>query len=38
MNEIMEIVMEKLKVTVKQKVQDELKHYQDTTNKKLERT
>jgi hypothetical protein len=37
MNEITEIVMGNLKDTVKQKVQDELKQYQDSTNKKLEK-
>jgi hypothetical protein len=38
LNDIIEIVMEKLQDMVKQKVQDELKQYQDTTNKKLEKT
>jgi hypothetical protein len=38
MNEIMEIVMEKLQGTVKQQIQDELKQYQDIKNKKLEKT
>jgi hypothetical protein len=37
MNEITEIVMGNLKDTVKQKVQDELNQYQDSTNKKLEK-
>jgi predicted RNase H-like nuclease (RuvC/YqgF family) len=37
-NEIIEIVMEKLQDRVKQKVQDELKQYQDTTSKKHEKT
>jgi hypothetical protein len=34
MNEVIEIVMEKLQDMVKEKVQHELKQYQDTTNKK----
>jgi hypothetical protein len=33
MNEHIEILMENLQETVKQNVQDELKQYQDTTNK-----
>jgi hypothetical protein len=37
-SEIIEMVMEKLQDTVKQKVQDECKQYQNTTNKKLEKT
>jgi ABC-type transporter MlaC component len=36
MDEITEKLMEKLHDMVNQKVQDELKNYQDTTNKKLE--
>jgi F0F1-type ATP synthase membrane subunit b/b' len=38
MDELMEIVIQKLKETVKHNVEDELKQYQDTTNKKLEKT
>jgi hypothetical protein len=38
MDEIIEKLMEKLQDMVKWKVQDELKKYQDTTNKKLENT
>jgi DNA-binding protein YbaB len=38
MDEITEKLMEKLQDMVNQKVQDALKKYQDTTNKKLEKT
>jgi hypothetical protein len=38
MNEHVEIFMEKQQEMVKQNVQDEFKEYQDTTNKKLEKT
>jgi chaperonin cofactor prefoldin len=36
-NAIIEIVMEKLQNMAKQKVQDELTQYQDTTNKRIEK-
>jgi uncharacterized protein involved in exopolysaccharide biosynthesis len=38
MDKIIEKHMEKLQDTVKQKVQNELTQYQNTTNKKLEKT
>jgi rRNA-processing protein FCF1 len=38
MNELIEILMAKLHVMVKQNVQDELKQYQEFTNKKIETT
>jgi hypothetical protein len=38
MDEDTEKLMEKILDTVKQKVQDALKRFQDTTNKELEKT
>jgi hypothetical protein len=38
MNELIVLLIGKLKETVKQKVQDELKQCQDTTNEKLKST
>jgi hypothetical protein len=37
-NELIEILMEKLQEKVKQNIQNQLKEYQDNTNKKLEKT
>jgi hypothetical protein len=38
MNELIEILMEKLQESVKQNIQYKLKEYQGTTNKKLNKT
>jgi hypothetical protein len=38
MDELVEILMERLQETIKQNVQNEIKQYQDSTNKKLEVT